>query len=134
MSESKCHCGRPVPYAQCCGRYLDDGELPPTAEALMRSRYTAFVLHRWAWLVETHDPRTRGGLDEAQLKASSASTTWQGLNVIDTWQGGEGQKVGKVEFVAFLQERNGHRGKIHERSRFRRFKGQWIYVDGEPQA
>ena len=124
-----CPCGGES-YAACCGPALDAGAYPATAEALMRSRYSAFALKRWRWLVDTHDPRTRGGLDEGQLQASSGETTWLGLEIVDTWRGAAKDKIGKVEFIARFEEADGARGQIHERSRFRRAKGRWVYVDG----
>ena len=56
-----CPCGSAKPYAECCGRWHDGPLLlqAPDAEALMRSRYCAFVLERADYLLATWHPRTR---------------------------------------------------------------------------
>ena len=54
-----CCCGQVKAYIDCCGRYIDAGELPETAEKLMRSRYTAYVLGRTDFLLATWHPNTR---------------------------------------------------------------------------
>ena len=58
-----CPCGNSQSYAACCGRYLDGNETAPTAEALMRSRYTAFVRGDIDYLEETLAPDTRDAFD-----------------------------------------------------------------------
>ena len=54
-----CSCGSGRAYAECCGRYLDGGEPPATAEQLMRSRYTAYALAREDYLLATWHASTR---------------------------------------------------------------------------
>ncbi len=127
-----CPCGSGSAEAACCGRYLA-GALAPTALALMRSRYTAYVRGAIDYLVATHDPRTRSSVDVAAVTRWSRDTEWLGLEIIATEMGGEGDDVGIVEFVAS--------GRTHavpfrqrERSRFRRVDGAWMYVDGEARA
>ncbi|MBS3800357.1 MAG: zinc chelation protein SecC [Thioalkalivibrio sp.] len=91
----------------------------------MRSRYTAFVEGREDYLLETWDPETRPAslvLDPAQR--------WLGLTLRATEAGGPEDIEGRVEFVA--RSRVAGRGvRLHERSRFRRIDGRWVYVDGE---
>ena len=65
-------------YADCCGHYLDNGEIVPTAEALMRSRYTAYTLGREDYLLATWHRSTR----QASLAlASQPLSKWLGLEV-----------------------------------------------------
>ena len=45
-----CPCGSGRALADCCGRFIFDGVIPPNAASLMRSRYTAFALKREDWL------------------------------------------------------------------------------------
>jgi SEC-C motif-containing protein len=127
--ESLCPCGRtaargrPLAYADCCGRYLDHDTPAPDAEALMRSRYSAFVLGRVAYLQASWHASTR----PADL-ALEPGVKWLGLEVrrhrtIDT-------DHAEVEFVA--RSRVGGRGqRLHETSRFVREGGRWFYVDGD---
>jgi SEC-C motif domain protein len=87
----------------------------------MRSRYTAFVLGDAAYLERTWHPRTR----PARLDLADGPA-WQGLTVIATADGREGDSVGEVEFEAVHEA-----GVLHERSRFVRRAGRWVYVDGD---
>jgi SEC-C motif domain protein len=124
-----CPCGSGVPEAACCGRWIAGGSAP-TALALMRSRYTAYVRGAIEYLLATHDASTRGSVDVAGVTAWSRETTWQGLEIVETVRGGETDDDGIVEFIA----RGVTRGKPfaqRERSRFRRVDGRWFYVDGK---
>src|SRR3954468_12708379 len=94
-----CPCGSGMPEAACCGRY-HRGERAPTAVALMRSRYTAYVRGEIDYLVATHDASTRGSLDVAAAATWSRNTQWQGLEIVDTEAGGEREVAGVVEFIA----------------------------------
>lgn len=118
--------GRALPYAQCCGRYVPafDTTPAPDAEALMRSRYSAFVLGRADYLLATWHPSRR----PAELVLESG-VKWLGLElrqhrVIDA-------SHAEVEFVARQRDRSGRAVRLHERSRFVRDNGRWYYVDGD---
>ena len=124
-----CPCGSGEPDAACCGLY-HDGVPAPTALALMRSRYTAFVRGAIAYLIETHDPATRNRVDAKDLAQWSRDTVWLGLEIVATERGGETDEAGIVEFIA----RGATRGKPfaqRERSRFRKLDGRWYYTDGK---
>jgi len=128
MSDA-CPCGSGEPESACCGMF-HDGVPAPTALALMRSRYTAFVRGAIDYLIDTHDPSTRDAADRASIAKWSRETKWQGLEIVATERGGEDDDTGVVEFVA----RGVTRGKPfaqRERSRFRRVDGVWYYVDGK---
>lgn len=118
-----CPCGSGERFGGCCGPLLEGGAAP-TAETLMRSRYTAFVVGDARHLVATWHPRTRPDdltLDPAQR--------WMGLEIVDAAGGGEGDEEGVVEFRARWRQGR-HEGELHERSRFGRRAGRWMYVDG----
>ena len=121
---SACPCGSGTAYAACCGP-LHDGEPAATAESLMRSRYAAYVLGRSDHVFRTWHPRTRP--DDV---TPDAGTSWLGLEVLRTVDGGPGDDSGVVEFVARF---GGPRGEesLHETSRFERRGGRWVYVDGD---
>jgi SEC-C motif domain protein len=121
--DDPCPCGSGQTFDTCCGPVLG-GALPATAEALMRSRYTAFVVGDGDHLLATWHPGTapeRVDLDPA--------TTWSGLEIVETVDGGPGDKRGIVEFRARWRER-GEEGELHERSRFVWQSGRWWYLDG----
>lgn len=113
--------GRPLALADCCGPVLA-GEPAPTAERLMRSRYTAFVLGRVDHLLATWHPSTR----PAELTLEPGAK-WLGLEVRDSV--GTGPDAAEVEFVARFRV-GGRAVRQHERSRFVREQGWWFYVDG----
>ncbi|MGB4336576.1 MAG: YchJ family protein [Chromatiaceae bacterium] len=121
-----CPCGAPHAYADCCGRYLDAGQLPPTAEALMRSRYMAYVRKRSDYVLRTWHPSTR----PAQLDLETESVPWLGLKVIRAAAGGPDDTQGTVEFVARYKIA-GRAYRLREISRFTREDGQWLYLDAQ---
>ncbi|KRH98925.1 YchJ family protein [Curvibacter sp. PAE-UM] len=118
--------GRALIHGECCGRYLADfaGTPASDAEALMRSRYSAFVLERADYLLATWHASTR----PTEL-GFEAGVKWLGLEVkqhqpIDATHA-------EVEFVARQRDRSGRAVRLHERSRFVREDGRWYYVDGD---
>jgi len=130
--ENLCPCGSGKTYAACCELYHRQHNAP-TAEALMRSRYSAFVFGLVDYLYETTHPNYRAKNLKVDIASTCKSLAWTRLEVMETWQGGEGDKVGKVTFRAsFVQE--GKEGLHTEYSRFKRFGKAWMYVDGEVKA
>ncbi|MGF1521118.1 MAG: YchJ family protein [Leptolyngbyaceae cyanobacterium] len=125
---SLCPCGSQRAFVDCCEPYLRGSTIAPTAEALMRSRYTAYCEGNVDYLIATHHPSKRGLGDRASLSQSIQSTAWLGLTVISTEQGQPEDKTGVVEFVAIY--RTGVVGQLHERSRFKKQKGRWFYLEG----
>ncbi|HKB60331.1 MAG TPA: YchJ family metal-binding protein [Gallionellaceae bacterium] len=120
-----CACGSGKAYTGCCGRYLDSGEHAPTAEALMRSRYTAYTLGREDYLLATWHASTRPlslGL------AEDIPAKWLGLEVRRHEQRDADRAI--VEFVA-RHKVQGRAHRLHETSRFVREAGRWFYVDGD---
>ncbi|MFT5836523.1 MAG: SEC-C motif-containing protein [Candidatus Azotimanducaceae bacterium] len=125
----KCSCESGLTYVECCNRYHAGNASAPTAEALMRSRYAAYVQGEIAYLVATtHPSKQHPGL-EADYRFTSETIQWIGLEVIQTFQGEAGGETGKVEFKAsYLQ--GGQRSIHHEVSRFKRHARKWHYLDG----
>ena len=130
---AECPCGSGTDLDKCCGPVVA-GEKPAlTAKALMRSRYTAFVLGDPDHIENTHACDKREGLDRPGVKNMFGAVEWDGLEIYSTSGGLEGDEAGTVDFAASFR-RNGktlvHRGN----SNFRRDNGRWIYVDGTPTA
>ena len=117
-----CPCGSKKLYTDCCGRYLDNNEiLPRTAEELMRSRYTAYVLRRESYLLSTwHDETRPVALD----LADDNKTKWIRLEVIKHVQCDDDHAV--VEFIAYYKI-NGRMHKLRENSQFVRINSCWFY-------
>jgi len=119
---ASCPCGRPLPVADCCGRF-HAGAAAPDAESLMRSRYSAYVLGLEDYLLATWHASTRPG---ALHLAQGPQPKWLGLDVRDHAGSGD---AATVEFVARCRI-GGRASRIHEVSRFVREQGRWYYVDG----
>ena len=122
---ASCPCGRPLPYAECCGP-AHRGTPPPTAEALMRSRYSAYVLRDDAYLLRSWHPDTRPAAVEPD-----PGLRWTGLAVSETQGGGLFDTEGVVDFRARYAE-DGRPGEMRERSRFVRYDGAWVYWGAVP--
>lgn len=120
-----CPCGSGQLYGNCCEAYILEVEPAPTAELLMRSRYTAFALGEAPYLLASWHPNTRPSrirLDPQQR--------WIGLAIKSTGEGGAEDDSGTVEFVArFKVDGKGHR--LHERSYFEKISGRWYYKNGD---
>ncbi len=124
-SHDPCPCGSGRTYRQCCGPLHAGGAVAGDAEALMRSRYCAFVLADEGYLLRTWHPDTRPenlGLDQPPLPK------WLGLAVKRHEVLNDDQAL--VEFVA-LYKIGGRAHRLHETSRFLRIGANWYYLDGE---
>ncbi|MEU5698324.1 YchJ family protein [Streptomyces aurantiacus] len=117
-----CPCGLGETYERCCGRFHRGESTAPTAEALMRSRYCAFVRLDEAYLLRTWHPRSRpAGLD------LDPAMRWTGLEILGATEGTVFHDTGTVTFRASYAG-----GSLWERSRFERVGGVWVYVEAEP--
>lgn len=117
-----CPCASGRAYADCCGPLHAGARAAATAEALMRSRYSAFARGDAAYLLDTWHPATR----PAALELDPA-TRWLGLEVRAHHADGD---AATVEFVARSRSGGASAQRLHERSRFVREDGRWFYVDG----
>lgn len=122
---ASCPCGSGKSYPDCCTRYVDGSEAAPNAEALMRSRYTAYTSQREDYLLATWHASTR---PSSLGFADEPPTKWIGLDVKRHEQ--QDADHATVEFVARYKV-NGRAHRLHEVSRFVREAGQWFYVDGD---
>jgi SEC-C motif domain protein len=116
-----CPCGGAT-YEQCCGRFIEQGEVAQTAEQLMRSRYTAYTRCDDAYLKATWHASTR----PEQVVAQDDDAKWLGLEVRRHVPAGD---AATVEFVARYKTA-GRAHRLHEVSNFVREQGRWFYVDG----
>ena len=121
-----CPCGNPEGYARCCGP-LHDGAAATSAGQLMRSRYSAYVLKREDYLLESWHVDTRPA--SLRLSAQQPMPTWLGLDIRDQQQLDDDHAM--VEFVARYRLGGGRAQRQHEISRFVRARDRWYYLDGE---
>nr|WP_112225996.1 YchJ family metal-binding protein [Lentzea atacamensis] len=119
MNNKLCPCGTGQSYVDCCGALHAGARTAATAEQLMRSRYSAFAVSDEDYLLRTwaakHRPAS-AGID--------ATDRWLKLEILATENGGLLQNEGVVEFRAHYVG-----GVVHERSRFIRENGQWVYAE-----
>jgi len=117
-----CPCGLPATYDDCCGRFHRGAAKAPTAERLMRSRYSAFSVGDAAYLLRTWHPSTRPATLDLDKKLR-----WTGLEVLETAGGSAFETQGTVRFRAHYRE-HGRPGTLDELSRFVLQQGMWLYV------
>jgi SEC-C motif domain protein len=119
-----CPCGSPASYADCCGRWHAGAQhlKAPSAEALMRSRYSAYVLGLANYVLDTWHPQTR----PAAIEPDPPGQRWLGLEVRQHVVQDDSRAT--VEFVARVKL-GGRAVRLHERSRFERVAGRWYYLD-----
>ncbi|MGP4002417.1 YchJ family protein [Streptomyces sp. 8N706] len=122
-SVSACPCGLSAAYGDCCGRLHAGQTSAPTAESLMRSRFSAFAVQDETYLLRTWHPGTR-----PRRIDFDAGLRWLGLEILDTTGGSAFHTTGTVTFRARWTH-GGRPGELHERSRFVRHEGAWVYVE-----
>ena len=123
-----CPCLSGLGYADCCHPCHSGEIIAASAEQLMRSRYSAYVKEQTAYLLRTWHPSTR-----PEVIDLDGGLSWCGLTIISSAGGGPADDFGQVEFMATAKVGN-RSVELHERSRFVREHGQWLYVDGEVSA
>ena len=125
-----CPCGSKRKFAQCCDRYISGTKHAPIAEALMRSRYTAYTLGNVDYILVTWAEQTRQTVDSASLLQRCKETEYLSLKIISKIGGTRKHTAGQVEFAAAFKSL----GKLqthHEVSNFIKQADQWFYLDGE---
>jgi len=126
MSSSiACPCGSHHALAACCGRY-HEGLAAPSAEQLMRSRYSAYVLAKIDYLQRTTLPAQQALLDLEAIRQWSLSSQWLGLEVE---QVSEAAERASVRFNVHWQDPNGTEHQHQECSAFVRLDGRWYFID-----
>ncbi len=129
LNEIICPCGRNNNlYIDCCYIVHTNIHNALTAEDLMRSRYSAFVLCNEEYLSESHSMQFRDSSNIHNTIRWSKSVSWNRLEIISLVDGLENDLKGIVEFKAFFKEKNKVQC-IHERSLFIRENLHWVYLD-----
>ncbi len=124
-----CPCCSGVDFEACCGPYLNGDAKPPTAEALMRSRYTAYANGNIDYIRKTTHNSALPEFDEDAARKWSKESSWQGLEIISVTGGEEGDTEGEVEFVARYTQRD-EEETHHEKAIFKKEGQRWFFVDG----
>ena len=129
MADTLCPCGSGKLAAECCEPILSGTRPAATAEELMRARYAAYASGNIDFLFASSGPDVQAEFDADSSRRWAEGSTWQGMEVLATEKGGEGDDEGIVEFIARYNV-NGTDFEHHERSLFQRIKGEWKFIDG----
>lgn len=122
-----CPCGSEQDFDECCGPIINGSILAPTAEALMRSRYTAFVRGALDHIDQTHAPEIKEDFNRAEAERLVEECEWQSLKIR---RAVELEDTAEVEFV--IRFRHNQKELVQtELSSFRKENGRWLYVSGE---
>ncbi|MBQ9238590.1 MAG: YchJ family protein [Treponema sp.] len=126
----QCPCGASKTYGDCCAPILADSALALTAEALMRARYSAYVVGAIDFIINTctQDDGTRT-IDRKATEDWSKNATWHGLRILRTERGGKQDTEGTVEFEADYTLHH-LRDRHHETASFKKVDGRWLYETG----
>lgn len=125
LRRRSCPCLSGEQYTECCGRFHRGDSDAPTAEQLMRSRYSAFVVLDTDYLLRTWHPDTRPAVLDLD-----PGVEWRRLDILATHRGGPLDIEGTVEFAAHYRS-DGERGVQRENSRFVRIDRRWLYLAGD---
>ncbi|KAB1066854.1 Sec-C motif domain protein [Tamlana haliotis] len=122
-----CYCGHITPYETCCEPIHKNMAKAKTAEQLMRSRYSAFVLANGDYLIESQHSKTRQPKEKKAIINWAKSVQWIKLEVLETTKGQIEDTEGTVTFNAYFYE-NGKVDVIHEKSAFVKENNLWTYL------
>ena len=124
MNPNNCYCGNQIPFENCCQPYINGIQKPKTAEQLMRSRYSAYVIANADYLVATTHLSTRKFHEKSYILDWAKSNKWQKLEVLES-------NENFVTFKAYYLDENSKPQVHFEKSRFVLENETWFYVDGE---
>lgn len=134
MDKELCPCGSGLAYSACCEPIIKGKTPAASAEALMRARYSAYVKHEIQFIADSCYRREgENDIDMDETRRWSEESTWLGLKIHGTKQGGPTDEEGIVEFSA-TYTRNGMKDEHREVAGFKKFDGKWLYVEGNLAA
>ena len=119
-----CPCGSHFTLEECCLPYIQGEAMVPTAEKLMRTRFTAFYLHDAQYLYKTTHVSQKKYTNKSDILSWAQQNTWQKLEILNSTEN-------MVEFKAYYLDENKTSQIHHEKSTFIYFQNNWYYVDGK---
>jgi len=130
LNSEMCPCGSGLAYSECCEPYISGAKNAPTPEALMRSRYSAYVVHAIDYIIDTSHDFIKGMLNYESTKKWSEKSKWLGLKIISVEGGTDGYSRGKVHFEATYEMDALH--YVHDEiAVFVKKDERWFYYEGE---
>lgn len=130
MAAKVCYCCSGIAFDDCCKPFIDGLCAPITAEALMRSRYTAYATLAVDYIIQTTHASTRKQYSAKSIREWAESSTWLKLEIVNTIEGSERDSTGKVEFKAYFKDAGGMNHVHHEFSNFVKENDRWFFVTG----
>lgn len=130
---SQCPCGSGKAYENCCGPIISGEQPAATAEALMRSRYTAYANGEIDHITSSLHPASRHDHDPVAARRWAEQSEWLNLEICSVEKGGEEDDAGQVEFIATYREKGGIK-KHHEIGEFKKENDRWFFMDGKAVA
>ena len=128
-SDTTCPCSSQKTYGDCCEPFHTRSKHAPTAETLMRSRYSAYALGEIDFLITTLPLMDRKKFDRRSAQIWSEQSEWQGLEILQTKESGKGDKA-TVEFIAKYKIQD-EEIKHHEIGMFQKSGDRWFFLDGK---
>lgn len=126
-----CLCNSNKKYVDCCHPFLHYEFDAPTALALMRSRYCAYIEKNIEYLLATWHNSMLIPTCYNNIKDSCEHFQWTKLIIIDSGENSSFVEYDEVEFMAkYINKITCTVGTLHERSRFKKIEGKWYYLDG----
>ncbi|MBN1568001.1 MAG: YchJ family protein [Acidobacteria bacterium] len=126
---TNCFCGSDKLFSECCEPLLKGVSKAPTAEALMRSRYSAYATADIDYIEQTMHSSTKPDFNRESARKWAEESQWHGLEILNVTGGKEDDAEGSVEFIAAYSQKD-ERIKHHELASFRKEGGAWTFVDG----
>ena len=124
-----CFCGNELTFEECCQPIISDKIDPQNAEQLMRSRFTAYAIEDYQYILQTYASSQRSKLTIKGIADSAQDTQWLSLQVLAHHSQ---ENTAQVEFKAFYQVVNSYY-VMHELSDFIFEAGKWLYTNGAIQ-
>ncbi len=125
-----CPCTSGKIYGDCCQPFLDGKQKAKTAEDLLRSRYSAFVVGKVDYIINTHHTKTQDQVDRKEIETWSKSSTWEGLKILQKEAGEAKDEMGTIIFHAQYTA-EGKKQDHYEKSFFEKEKGEWKFLDAQ---
>ena len=126
---ANCPCGSDRSFGECCEPFINGIAKAPTAEALMRARYSAYATANIDFIERTIHSSVRADFNRESARKWAEESQWQGLEILNVTGGQEPDAKGSVEFIATYSQKD-ETVKHHELSTFRKEAGDWTFVDG----
>jgi SEC-C motif domain protein len=126
---TNCPCGNDKSFGECCEPFINGMGNAPTAEVLMRARYSAYATANIDFIERTIHSSAKAEFDRENARKWAEESQWHGLEILNVIGGKEDDAEGSIEFIATYSQKD-ERVKHHEVSTFRKEAGNWTFVDG----